>query len=219
MHRRMSRMLVATATAAVMSVVGLTVSVQAAHATPPIEFCNTATGTGQPNCFNVKGGVHAPNINVIAYTPGDDNNDFYERFLTSMCGDGKVHGFGQACPFPSGSDLNNRYDGDEIVALEDGRAANLCVGTDNHGAGVLTTCPNSNGLGGIGTIIVENSVHGRGSVVPPFYFINFHWSQIMFDQGGPANAPWFWCGFARRSALLVVDTGTAGICTWQGIVH
>lgn len=113
-----------------------------AHAVPNNQMFDNR-GTGSSLCWNRSGGGQTKGTVVIAYNCGDNNNDFEEVNLSSMCGGGFVT---QTCPFVVGSGLNSAWANSEIDVVEWG-SSGLCVGgnssTDNDAN--LTDCPNDDG--------------------------------------------------------------------------
>lgn len=164
-----------------------------AYAAPPQQICNPQ----KPNlCANAEGGLHDPGDYVINWTMGDPNNTFVAVLLTGICpaaggvGGGYVHNGegGEICPFPNGSGLNNRYNGDAIVEFEDYASAlrydpPLCIADSGSGSGStkLGTCSwiqNNFGWGGAtGSVFILShitDISNKGTT--PFWVVNYHYT-------------------------------------------
>jgi hypothetical protein len=80
-------------------------------------------GTSSTACINKNG------TKVIGwYKDSDQTRTFYGVLLTGWCNSGCVT---ETCPFPVGSGLNARYDGDPIFSLTTNN--NQCVGARRAG--------------------------------------------------------------------------------------
>jgi hypothetical protein len=187
-----------------------------AQATAGPQICNVQNTS---LCANVYHGTHTPGDYVINYTNGDPNNTFEAIQLTGICGGGYVRGYNMGyCPWPQGSPLNNRYNGDAIVEFEDYTSAlvydpPLCIAASptNSGAAILGTCSwtqNNYGWGGAtGSVFILSGVKNfRNMGVSPFWAVNFHFSS----SGGPCglNNP-AWMVGATKSAFVFLNSCTA----------
>jgi hypothetical protein len=187
---------------------------QAAQATPLVQTCTTQSG--HQLCFNQKGGLNNYNQPVIGYPPGDDNNAFGFKYMSLMCGGGKVT---SNCPFTVGSDLNDRYEGDYIAAVENQNTADTCVGTAGNGAAIETACPDEYGEnGGDGSIFILSPANGNPED-QPYYLVSRFWSDINYSDG-TKDAPAWACAYTSSSAILLnYPTGQSGYCTWEEVVN
>lgn len=163
---------------------GTVISAPAASAaTPTYQLCNGPTTTVSILCLNRKGGGTAVGTPVIAYSSNDSNNDFRFTPLTKMCGSGKVT---TTCPFTLGGGLNDDYEGSQIVVLEN--TEGTCVGTSNN-LSVLTSCPDSAGVGG-GNGTIDILAGATSYLQPgPFTLINRASTDSTLPGGGNGTVP------------------------------
>jgi hypothetical protein len=184
----------------------------AARRAPLNQICS-AQGSSSL-CANRNGGGTSPGTPVIAWSAGDNNDDFQWLFLSGMCNHGTVS-TSPACPFTNGGGLNSRYAG-RFIAEINWIGTSLCVANDTSASGFadLGTCPDFNGNGGAnGTIFVLPEVTNPMNPATTFA-VNRYWSDN--SGGGNGRNPRWMCVFARGVRLwLDSDTPTAGACQWN----
>jgi hypothetical protein len=184
---------------------------------PPLTQICDARGSSSL-CANRAGGGLNAGTNVIAWTPGDFNNQFAWGFLGNMCNHGTVSA-NPPCPFTPGGGLNSRYNGAFIGdILDSGLSPTLCVADNGAGTGatVLNTCPDFNGNGGAnGTIFILPQVQNPMSPATT-YAVNRFWSDN--SSGGNGRAPRWLCVEGRGQFLFENESqGAAGICQWNQV--
>ncbi len=107
---------------------------------------------------------------------GYANNNFAYTVLAGDCLDGTVTNGsdgdpGPACPFPVGSGLNSKYNGDYIIEIVSGTTSG-CIGTDYAGFANVGPCPDYTGGAGSNIwVIGPECDNDTGN-----YFINVYWS-------------------------------------------
>jgi hypothetical protein len=188
----------------------------AARHAPLLEICDVEGG--QSLCANRQGGGQGVGTNVIAWSAGDNNNDFAWNFLTEMCNHGRVSET-PPCPFPSSGSLNTRYNGAwiaSIVAFNE----QLCVADSGTGSGATTlgTCPLIDGNNGAnGTIFIlpqaENPMNPATT-----YAVNRYWSDALIPGGGRGTSPRWLCVIGKGLFLIENSSvGASGTCQWNEI--
>jgi hypothetical protein len=193
----------ATATgAAVLLSIGLCVGLAGpASATNGPQICSVQADL----CANQNGGSDKSGTYVIAWNGGDDNNTFEARQLTGICG-GYVSAEA-ACPFPDGSGLNNRYNGDAIAEFEDysSSGGTLCIADSGSGTGstALGACSPDGGWGGAtGEVFILSGVKSFADIEDnPFWAVNYHYTVTPGDNGCGNNKP-CWLVTAGKGAPL-----------------
>ncbi len=166
------------------------------------EIC-AQSGTGY--CLNNWSGL------VKMESSGPANNKFTLFPLQGYCNNGLVStGTGgnnppPACPFPNGSGLNSRYDGDPIVEIAPSFSG-PCIGTDNSEYANVGACPP--GDGGTGSNIW---VIGPECGTNSYYYINVYWS----GQHGNTNASSLISGGAIGAQAYVAGNNPATSCWGQ----
>ena len=167
-------------------------------------------------CANREGGATGPGKYIIAWPPGDNNNDFVFEPLSSMCNGGKVSA-DLECPFTPNKGLNAKYDGRIIVQLYSWDAK-LCAADSGYGTGstVLGQCNKSNGVGGAdGTIFVLSDVFSAMGATPTTYAVNRYWSNYGGVSGGNGSKARWLCQIGKGSPLYEnLTSAVAGSCQW-----
>jgi hypothetical protein len=183
----------------------------AAHRAPAHEIC---TDQGAKSlCANRDGGGTAENTPVIAWSAGDNNNDFEWSFLVTDCNHGTVS-VSPPCPFQTAA-LNSQFRGKFIASLFN-ISTGLCVGNSNNAQnnpfGDLEQCPAVNGAGGgWGTVFVLPDIINPMSPNTT-YAVNRFWSDA--PSGGNGSAKYL-CPFGRGLKLWLDGSQQAGVCQWN----
>lgn len=136
--------------------------------------------------MNRGGGSTSHGGHVIAYNPGNANNDFtFVHYTNFVCGVyDTVHNGESGCvgPFTNGSGLNARYDGHIVYYLNAYDEDNDCVAIPSFTSGLLA-------LGGCTDNGTAWVVGGPGSW--GVYVISVGESNWIYGQLGTANNPQF----------------------------
>lgn len=194
----------------IMSALLIPSSANAKVLSPTFEICDN-NGTSSL-CLNDKGGNPLIGNPVIAWSAGDDNNDYQNFPLTKACGFGFVT---TNCPFNIGSGLNLRYQGQPIEELLGGnQTQGLCVGINADGGFTQDTiCPiNDGSQGGFGTVWVVPDINNPN--LAPYGVINVAWTNSAF-----ANSEAWMCVVLKGHALQMSETRAAHVCYFRFFFH
>lgn len=188
--------------------IGLTIAPAYAQATNQLSTDEGASSL----CMNRDQGTTGYGTPVIAYNCGDDNNDFYVKPLSKMCGpSGTVT---DTCPFTVGSGLNGAYYGFKIGAVyayNEGK----CAGGDGEldSNAKLEACPDDYGNGGgWSTIVIE--VPSRGASPTYYVLTNRNWSDYNWNNsncyGISCSAVDGKVGYRAPVSMSVLDQAVQG---------
>lgn len=121
-----------------------------AHASGVTRICGNA---GSGYCLNDWGGADAQGDAIKMYYGGNSNENFWVHHLTTFCGG--LGYIGSSCTSQWGASGGLELGNDAVMIVY---GPGGCIGSDNNGLAILTSCPNDSGVGGgTGTVFAYSN--------------------------------------------------------------